>query len=69
MMPEPLSIAAGVVSVLSAAARISKKLCDFIQKTVDARKRAQIILAEVNDITSILSNRQGLISEGIDVPD
>lgn len=57
-MSDPLSIAAGVVGILTAAAQISTLLIQFTQSSRDASVQARHVLTEVNDISGILSHLQ-----------
>ncbi len=57
-MSDPLSIAAGVVGVLTAAAQISLILTKFTKSTIAAPQQAQVVLTEVSDIGGILSHLQ-----------
>ena len=68
IMPDPLSIAAGVVGVVTAAAQISSILIKFTKSTIKAPQQAQIVLAEVNDIEGILSQLQSYLL-GMESPD
>ena len=62
-MPDPLSVSAGVIGILSAAAHVSKKVFDFIQKTKDTPEQAQATLTEVSDVRGILLHCQTLIND------
>ncbi|KAL9067306.1 MAG: hypothetical protein Q9161_007006 [Pseudevernia consocians] len=66
-MSDPLSIAAGVVGVLTAAAQISSLLTKFTKSTIAAPQQAQVVLTEVNDIGGILSHLQSYLV-GLDTP-
>ena len=61
-MADPLSIGASVVSILSVAGHVSKKLFDFIQNTREAPDQAHETLREVNDLRAILAQCQTLLS-------
>ena len=60
-MPEPLSIAAGVVGILTAAAQISSLLINFTKATKHAPARARHVITEVNDISRTLSHLQSFL--------
>ncbi|KAL9611818.1 MAG: hypothetical protein Q9167_003545 [Letrouitia subvulpina] len=60
-MPDPLSVAAGVVGILNAAAHASSILNKFIRSTNGAPQQAQVIITEVNETTAILSQLQGFL--------
>ena len=60
-MCDPLSIAAGMVGIVSAAARISSLSFKFTKATKDAPQQAQVIVTEVNDISGILSQLQSFL--------
>ena len=68
IMADPLSIAAGVVGVVTAAAQISALLSKFTKSTIAAPRQAQVVLAEVSDIGEILSDVQSFLL-GLDSPD
>ena len=57
-MSDPLSIAAGVVGILTAAAQISTLLIQFTKASKNASVQARHVLTEVNDISGILSHLQ-----------
>ena len=57
-MSDPLSIAAGVVGILTAAAQISTLLIQFTKASRNAAVQARHVLTEVNDISGILSHLQ-----------
>lgn len=57
-MSDPLSIAAGVVGILTAAAQISTLLIQFTQASRNASVSARHVLTEVNDISGILTHLQ-----------
>ena len=48
-MSDPLSIATGVVGVLTAAAQISSLLISFTKSAKAAPQQAQVIVTEVGD--------------------
>ena len=60
-MSDPLSLAAGVIGVVTAAAQISSILIKFTRSTIKAPQQAQIVLAEVNDMEGILSQFQSYL--------
>ena len=57
-MAEPLSIAAGIVGIFSAAAQITSLLIDFTESAKKAPESARSVLIEVNDVSGILSHLQ-----------
>lgn len=60
-MSDPLSIAAGVVGVLTAAAQMSLILTKFTKSTIAAPQQARVVLNEVSDIGGILSHLQSYL--------
>ncbi|KAI9713740.1 MAG: hypothetical protein M1812_006578 [Candelaria pacifica] len=58
---DPLSIAAGVVGLITAATQVSKLLTTITKLTKAAPKLAQITLTEVNDIKAILTHLQAFL--------
>ena len=66
-MADPLSIPAGVIDVVTAAAQISSLLTKFTRSTIAAPQQARVVLAEVNDIRVILSELQSFLL-GLDSP-
>lgn len=60
-MADPLSLAAGVVGILTAAAQISSLLIDFTRSSKDAPQAARAVLTEVNDISSTLAHLQSFL--------
>lgn len=58
---DPLSVAASVVGLLSAAAKISSALVTFTKNAKAAPKQAQSVLIEVNDISGILHYVQSFL--------
>ena len=60
-MSDPLSIAAGVVGVLAAAAQISSLLIQFTKASKNAPSQARHIITEVSDISGILSHLQSFL--------
>ena len=67
-MSDPLSVAAGVVGVVTAAAQISSLLIKFTTSTIAAPQQAKVVLTEVSDISVILSQLQVFLL-GLDLPD
>ena len=60
-MPDPLSIAAGVVGLLTACAQITSFLVRLIEGSCHAPRQACIVLADVNDIQRILFQLQSFL--------
>ena len=60
-MADPLSIAAGVVGILNAAAQLSSTLTKFTLSVTGAPVSAREVLREVGDVQTILSQLQGFI--------
>ena len=67
-MADPLSVAAGVIGVVTAAVQVSKLLFDFTRRTKDAPKQATMVLAEVGDIHTIMAQLHPFVL-GLEVPD
>ena len=67
-MSDPLSIAAGVVGIVTAAAQISALLTRLTKSTIAAPRQAQVILTEVSDIAGILSHLESFLF-GLDAPE
>ena len=67
-MSDPLSVAAGVVGVITAAAQISSLLIKFTRSTITAPQQAKVVLTEVSDIGVILLQLQPFLL-GQDLPD
>ena len=61
LMADPLSISAGVIGVITAAAQISSLLTKFTKSTIAAPQQARVVLAEVNGIRVILSELQSFL--------
>lgn len=61
-MADPLSIAAGVIGILVAAAHISSLLFEFTSTSKDAPRSARAVLTEVNDIKSTLEHLRSFLS-------
>ena len=60
---EPLSIAASVVGLLGATAKISKVLSTFVRSAKNAPKLAVPVLREVSDISSSLVQLRSFLLE------
>ena len=60
-MSDPLSIAAGVVGLITAAAQISSLLIKFSKQVYEAPEQARIVLTEVGDLSTILCSLQNFI--------
>lgn len=60
-MSDPLSIAAGVIGLLTAAAQISTLLIRFTNASRNAPAQARHVLTEVGDISGILSHLQSFL--------
>lgn len=60
-MADPLSIAAGVVGILTAAAQISTLLIQFTKASRNAPNQARHIITEVSDTSVILSQLQSFL--------
>ena len=60
-MADPLSAAAGIVGVLTAAVQISKLLIDFTKRTRDAPRQASQVLSEVNNVHTIMTQLQAFL--------
>ncbi|KAL8855577.1 MAG: hypothetical protein Q9178_007808, partial [Gyalolechia marmorata] len=60
-MADPLSFAAGLIGVVTAAAQISSLLIQFTQSSKDAPQTARTVLSEVDDISGILSHLQSFL--------
>lgn len=60
-MSDPLSIAAGVVGVLHAAAEVSSLLIRFTRASKYAPANARQIMTEVSDISGILTHLQSFL--------
>lgn len=67
-MSDPLSVAAGVIGVVTAAAQISSLLIKFTKSTIAAPQQAKVVLVEVSDIGEILSQLQSFLL-GLESPD
>jgi len=57
-MADPLSVAAGVVGLLSAAAKVSLMLTDIVSKARYAPRECQMVLTDVEDIRNVLIQLQ-----------
>lgn len=60
-------MAAGVIGVVTAAAKISSILIKFTKSTIAAPQQAQVVLTEVSDIGGILSHLQSYLL-GLEFP-
>ena len=60
-MADPLSIAAGVTGIVTAAAKISSLLVDFMVSTKRAPEQARVIYVEISDINGIMSQLQSFL--------
>ena len=60
-MSDPLSLAAGVVGILTAAAQISKLLIQFTKASRNAPTQARHVITEVSDTSVILSQLQSFL--------
>lgn len=67
-MSDPLSVAAGVIGIVTAAAQISSLLIKFTAKVKDAPRQASIVLTEVSDTSAILAQLQPFLL-GLETPD
>lgn len=60
-MPDPLSIAASVISITTAAAQISSLLIKFTRQSKNAPRQAIIVLTEITEMSGILSHLQSFL--------
>ncbi|KAL8672932.1 MAG: hypothetical protein Q9168_002638 [Polycauliona sp. 1 TL-2023] len=60
-MADPLSIAAGVIGILTAAAQVSHLLIDFTKNSKNAPQTARTVLTEVNEISGTLTHLQSFL--------
>ncbi|KAL2040480.1 hypothetical protein N7G274_006923 [Stereocaulon virgatum] len=60
-MADPLSIAAGVAGIMTAAAQIASLLIKFTKSAKDAPQQARVIITEVSDTSGILSHLQSFL--------
>lgn len=60
-MADPLSISAGVIGILTAAAQISTLLINFTRTSKDAPQIAHAVLMEVDDISSTMSHLRSFL--------
>ncbi|MDI1488115.1 MAG: hypothetical protein OHK93_007389 [Ramalina farinacea] len=67
-MSDPLSVAAGVIGIVTAAAQISSLLVKFTVKFKDAPRQASTVLTEVNDTSRILTQLEPFLL-GLETPD
>ena len=66
-MADPLSITAGVVAILSAAAQISSLVIDFSRTVESAPSQAQVVITEVNDISGILPQLRSFLTGNVSI--
>ncbi|KAL8829490.1 MAG: hypothetical protein Q9191_001984 [Dirinaria sp. TL-2023a] len=67
-MSDPLSVAAGVIGIVTAAVQVSKVLIDFTNGMHDAPRQATVVLEKVNSIHIIMSQLQPFVL-GLATPD
>lgn len=67
-MADPLSAAAGIVGVLTAAVQITRLLIEFTKRTKAAPRQASQVLSEVNDVHTIMTQLQAFLF-GLNTPD
>ena len=60
-MSDPLSVAAGIVGIVTAVAQVSVLLTRFTKSTIAAPQQAQVVLTEISDIGEILSQLQSFL--------
>ncbi|KAL8993870.1 MAG: hypothetical protein Q9169_006025 [Polycauliona sp. 2 TL-2023] len=60
-MADPLSMAAGVIGILTAAAQVSQLLIHFTKNSKDAPHTARTVLTEVNEIRCTLLHLQSFL--------
>ncbi len=60
-MSDPLSIAAGIVGVLTAAAQISSLLIKWTKSAKEAPQQPRVIAAEVTELSGILAHLQSFL--------
>ena len=60
-MADPLSAAAGIIGILTAAVQISKLLIEFTKRTNDAPRQASQVLSEVNNVHTIMTQLQAFL--------
>lgn len=60
---DPLSIAASIVGLLAAASKVSSLITVIIGRAKEARRQAENVLREVNDIRLCLAQLQIFLSE------
>lgn len=58
---DPLSIASGVVGIVTAAAQITSLLIKFTRSTRNAPEQARQVMIEVSDISAIISQLQSYL--------
>lgn len=67
-MADPISVAAGVIGIVTAAMQVSNLLIDFTRRTKHAPVLANIVLTEVDDIYAIMKQLQPFLL-GLEIPD
>ena len=67
-MSDPLSVAAGVIGIVTAAAQISSLLVKFTAKVKNAPQQASVLLTEVSDTSRLLAQLQPFLL-GFETPD
>ena len=60
-MADPLSVATGVIGILTAAAQITTVLVNFTKNARNASQQASVVLIEVTDTSGILSHLQSFL--------
>lgn len=60
-MADPLSVAAGIIGVATAAVHVSRMLTDLVRRTKDALKQVTIVLSEARDIYTITTKLQSFL--------
>ena len=60
-MSGPLSIAAGVMGLITAVAQVSSLLIQFVKQVYGAPEQARVILAEVGDLSTIFCSLQNFV--------
>ena len=65
---DPLSVAASIVGIVSAAAKVTSILNNFVQSAKAAPKLAQSVLAEVIDVSACLSQVQSFLLGVEEIP-
>ena len=60
-MGDPLSITAGAIGVVTAAVQVTKTLTDFTKRVKDGSKAVKIVIHEVEDMHTIITQFQPLL--------